>query len=91
MGCLLHLRIVIPVCHVELDRLCLLKVRCVMPFKFVLLFAALYRRGYRSGSAVHKAALNEAAAAGLLLLAGWQERSQHDGKGSCHIVVLLHP
>jgi hypothetical protein len=39
------------------------------------------RRGYRLGAAVHKAALNEAAAAGLLLLAGWRERSQQEGKG----------
>lgn len=30
--------------------------------------------GYRQGEAIHKAALNEAAAAGLLLLAGWQQR-----------------
>ncbi|KAI8473549.1 MAG: putative RNA methylase family UPF0020-domain-containing protein [Monoraphidium minutum] len=35
---------------------------------------SLHRRGYRQGSAIHKAALNEAAAAGLLLLAGWQRR-----------------
>lgn len=38
------------------------------------------RRGYRSDSAVHKAALNEAAAAGLLLLAGWQDTCQQEGK-----------
>jgi hypothetical protein len=38
------------------------------------------RRGYRSESAVHKAALNEAAAAGLLLLAGWQDTCQQEGE-----------
>jgi hypothetical protein len=40
----------------------------------------LYRRGYRSDSAVHKAALNEAAAAGLLLLAGWPEVAHQPGQ-----------
>lgn len=40
---------------------------------------SLHRRGYRSNTAVHKAALNEAAAAGLLLIAGWQQRCQHPG------------
>ncbi|WIA16944.1 hypothetical protein OEZ85_013866 [Tetradesmus obliquus] len=40
---------------------------------------SLHRRGYRSGAAMHKAALNEAAAAGLLLLAGWQQHSQQEG------------
>lgn len=38
------------------------------------------RRGYRSDSAVHKAALNEAAAAGLMLMAGWQDTCRHKGK-----------
>lgn len=38
------------------------------------------RRGYRSDSAVHKAALNEAAAAGLMLLAGWQDTCKQEGK-----------
>lgn len=41
---------------------------------------SLHRRGYRSNSAVHKAALNEAAAAGLLLIAGWQERCTTPGR-----------
>ncbi|KAF6264836.1 hypothetical protein COO60DRAFT_1698169 [Scenedesmus sp. NREL 46B-D3] len=40
---------------------------------------SLHRRGYRTGAAVHKAALNEAAAAGLLLLAGWHERCRQEG------------
>lgn len=40
---------------------------------------SLHRRGYRADSAVHKAALNEAAAAGLMLLAGWQHSSAQQG------------
>lgn len=32
---------------------------------------SLHRRGYRSGSAVHKAGLKESMAAGLLIMAGW--------------------
>lgn len=35
---------------------------------------SLHRRGYRSGSAIHKAAMKESLAAGLLLHAGWHER-----------------
>jgi 23S rRNA G2445 N2-methylase RlmL len=34
---------------------------------------SLHRRGYRSGSAVHKAAMKESLAAGLLMQAGWLE------------------
>eukprot|EP00879_Flechtneria_rotunda_P018772 GHRR01019705.1.p1 GENE.GHRR01019705.1~~GHRR01019705.1.p1 ORF type:complete len:278 (+),score=82.79 GHRR01019705.1:127-960(+) len=41
---------------------------------------SLHRRGYRQGATVHKAALNEAAAAGLLLLADWQDKAQHAGR-----------
>ena len=32
---------------------------------------SLHRRGYRSGSAVHKAGLKESMSAGLLMMAGW--------------------
>jgi putative N6-adenine-specific DNA methylase len=40
---------------------------------------SLHRRGYRTGSAVHKAGLKESLAAGLLLLAGWPpKRADHD-------------
>ena len=35
---------------------------------------SLHRRGYRS--AMHRASLNEAAAAGLLLLSGWQGQQE---------------
>lgn len=35
---------------------------------------SLHRRGYRGGSAMHKAAMKESMAAGLLLKAGWQEK-----------------
>ena len=35
---------------------------------------SLHRRGYRTGSKVHAAALNEAAAAGVLAAAGWPAR-----------------
>lgn len=41
---------------------------------------SLHRRGYRRASAVHKAALNEAAAAGLLLIAGWQDKCRTPGE-----------
>ena len=34
---------------------------------------SLHRRGYRANLSVHRAALNEAAAAGLLYIAGWPE------------------
>lgn len=37
---------------------------------------SLHRRGYRAGGAIHKAALNEAAAAGVLYLAGWPEAAE---------------
>ena len=47
---------------------------------------SLHRRGYRANLSVHRAALNEAAAAGLLHIAGWPEaldkwrsqREEHD-------------
>ena len=42
---------------------------------------SLHRRGYRGDAAIHKAALNEAAAAGLLLMAGWDEHAEAGGKG----------
>jgi 23S rRNA G2445 N2-methylase RlmL len=41
---------------------------------------SLHRRGYRGDGAMHKAALNEAAAAGLLLLAGWDEHAAAGGE-----------
>ncbi|CAB9517544.1 methyltransferase K/L [Seminavis robusta] len=34
---------------------------------------SLHKRGYRSGGAIHKAAMKESLAAGLLLAAGWNE------------------
>lgn len=37
---------------------------------------SLHRRGYRHGSAVHKAAMKESTAAGLLLAAQWQATSR---------------
>lgn len=40
---------------------------------------SLHRRGYRD--AMHKSPLNEAAAAGILLMAGWKELSSPSGKG----------
>lgn len=35
---------------------------------------SLHRRGYRQGSAIHKAAMKESLAAGLLIEAGWLEK-----------------
>lgn len=40
--------------------------------------ASLHRRGYRQG-AMHAAALNESAAAGVLALAGWPALCQKEG------------
>jgi 23S rRNA G2445 N2-methylase RlmL len=37
---------------------------------------SLHRRGYRYGTAVHKAAMKESTAAGLLLAAGWHKTCQ---------------
>ena len=37
---------------------------------------SLHKRGYRSGGAMHKAAMKESMAAGLLLEAGWNEKVQ---------------
>lgn len=37
---------------------------------------SLHKRGYRSGQAIHKAALKESLAAGLLLCAGWDKLCQ---------------
>ena len=36
---------------------------------------SLHKRGYRSNSAMHKAAMKESLAAGLLLQAGWKEKA----------------
>ena len=47
---------------------------------------SLHRRGYRS--AMHKASLNESAAAGLLLMAGWKEASHQTEAGAADF--LLH-
>ena len=44
---------------------------------------SLHRRGYRS--VMHRASLNEAAAAGCLLLAGWPEAAL-SGQRSSHVV-----
>ena len=35
---------------------------------------SLHKRGYRSGSAIHKAAMKESMAAGLLIEAGWKDK-----------------
>ena len=35
---------------------------------------SLHKRGYRTGSAIHKAAMKESLAAGLLIEAGWQDQ-----------------
>eukprot|EP01018_Ginkgo_biloba_P034277 Gb_27132 [translate_table: standard] len=57
---------------------------------------SLHRRGYRS--AMHRASLNEAIAAGILTLAGWNTRVQgfgvankNGGSGSLENMVLLDP
>lgn len=42
--------------------------------------ASLHRRGYRG--AMHAAALNEAAAAGVLALAGWPRLCGAEGEGT---------
>jgi putative N6-adenine-specific DNA methylase len=54
---------------------------------------SLHRRGYRSGSAVHKAGLKESLAAGLLLLAGWPTMTdnENDDNGKSHHYHLIDP
>lgn len=45
--------------------------------------------GYRRDAAIHKAALNEAAAAGLLLTAGWHNKCGDEGEPPAGSVLLL--
>jgi len=58
---------------------------------------SLHRRGYRTGSKVHAAALNEAAAAGVLAAAGWParvtaaERDFVSSNSSSSILSLVDP
>lgn len=47
---------------------------------------SLHRRGYRYGTAVHKAAMKESTASGLLLAAGWHLKCQSNDN-----VVLIDP
>ena len=47
---------------------------------------SLHRRGYRS--VMHRASLNEAAAAGCLLLAGWPEAALTGGSFTCCVLQL---
>jgi 23S rRNA G2445 N2-methylase RlmL len=49
---------------------------------------SLHRRGYRAGTAIHKAALNEAAAAVVLELAGWADAVEADASS---LPVLADP
>ena len=46
---------------------------------------SLHRRGYRAGGAIHKAALNEAAAAGVLYMADWPAAAR-EGALLCHLL-----
>uniref|UniRef100_A0A8J9TBQ4 Uncharacterized protein n=1 Tax=Phaeodactylum tricornutum TaxID=2850 RepID=A0A8J9TBQ4_PHATR len=50
---------------------------------------SLHKRGYRSG-AIHKAAMKESLAAGLLLTAGWDQKCR-DARREDDAVVLLDP
>jgi putative N6-adenine-specific DNA methylase len=54
---------------------------------------SLHRRGYRQGSAIHKAAMKESMAAGLLLEAGWKEQVENarDGKDSMEQLRFVDP
>lgn len=52
---------------------------------------SLHKRGYRAGTAIHKAALKESLAAGLLYQAGWHDtcrQAQRDGRP---LPLLLDP
>jgi putative N6-adenine-specific DNA methylase len=49
---------------------------------------SLHRRGYRSGVAVHKAAMKESLAAGLLLHAGWADMCMDKSKDS---ITMIDP
>ena len=51
---------------------------------------SLHRRGYRGGSAMHKAAMKESMAAGLLLKAGWQEKCC-EARKTGESLVLVDP
>jgi putative N6-adenine-specific DNA methylase len=49
----------------------------------------LHKRGYRGGSAIHKAAMKESMAAALLMHAGWPEECRR--ASSRHPVTLIDP
>ncbi|KAG7368995.1 N6-adenine-specific DNA methylase [Nitzschia inconspicua] len=52
---------------------------------------SLHKRGYRQGSAIHKAAMKESLAAGLLLEAGWKEQVDTLDKESDRKLRLIDP
>jgi putative N6-adenine-specific DNA methylase len=51
---------------------------------------SLHRRGYRGGSAMHKAAMKESMAAGLLLKAGWEQKCI-EAKQTGESLILVDP
>jgi len=53
--------------------------------------SSLHRRGYRSSSAIHKAAMKESMAAGLLLEAGWDKLCQAAREKDGLPAVLVDP
>ena len=55
---------------------------------------SLHKRGYRSNSAMHKAAMKESLAAGLLLQAGWKEKAEQakaNSGSSQNPLILVDP
>mmetsp|Transcript_16640 Transcript_16640/g.25359 ORF Transcript_16640/g.25359 Transcript_16640/m.25359 type:complete len:561 (-) Transcript_16640:162-1844(-) len=51
---------------------------------------SLHRRGYRTNSAIHRAAMKESMAAGLLLLSGWKDLC-HESKKTKERLTLVDP
>lgn len=51
----------------------------------------LHKRGYRYGSAIHKAAMKESMAAALLLHSGWQDQCRQARKPGAPPITLLDP
>jgi len=54
---------------------------------------SLHKRGYRQGNSIHKAAMKESMAAGLLLEAGWMEKvkAATTDQGSKHQLRFIDP
>lgn len=52
---------------------------------------SLHKRGYRQGNAIHKAAMKESLAAGLLMEAGWKEKVAAARQSNKEEICLMDP